>query len=179
MSQSVSLPSCCPNENRHDTYPAISPCPQCLGIVVAPTFAVKLPAMKPQASGSVHEIVDMHQELIFGCGSGHRSVFCGNETKRDSPSSMYSGLFSRRPIFVKGMTEGSEVRGSAYTEHARALRLTSHHQRIIPKLEVIDVVVYDMLKSTFRCSCIVGKKRQGCVAGHEGRHVPAYVASRA
>lgn len=49
------------------TYPAISSSPQGLGVVVATTFTIKLPAVEPQAGSGVHKVVDMHQELVLGC----------------------------------------------------------------------------------------------------------------
>lgn len=84
------------------------------------SFIVKFPAVDPETSDGVHEVLDMDQELEFRCSSAQ------------DPGEIY---LLRYNVACRGGVR-SWLRGLLISVHPLRIH-TSHHQRIIPYLILV------------------------------------------
>jgi hypothetical protein len=86
--------------------------------------AIELPSVVPEARSSVHEVLDVDEELVFRCGQGD----------------IAGATYPLRCIAVGSTTDQFEPRGSLTSARATGgylIQLTHHHERVIPELVLV------------------------------------------
>lgn len=48
------------------TDPAVASSPEGFGVIVPAAFSVELPSVEPETGGGIHQVIDVHQELVLG-----------------------------------------------------------------------------------------------------------------